>query len=120
MTSFSVAPLSNLFARGINRFVSVVEKKRSASIRSFSCLLLAFACLSQVAWGQIPVTVTGGTNTTPNLAGTYTSFANFVTALNGVTAVSGPVVATLDAGASETAPVKGFNISTTTANVFTT
>ncbi len=74
----------------------------------------------QGAWGQIPVTITGNTNTTPNLASSYTSFANFVTALNGVTAVSGPVVATLSAGTSETAPVKGFNISTSTANVFTT
>lgn len=69
--------------------------------------------------GQIGVTVSGNTNTTPNLSATYASFSSFVSELNGVTAVSGPVTVTLAAGASETAPVKGFNISTSTANVFT-
>ena len=114
MTSFSVAPLSNLFARGINRFVSVVEKKRSASIRSFSCLLLAFVCLSQVAWGQVTVTVTGESNTTPALNASYSSLASAITALNSVTAFSGPVVLTCATG-TETAPAGGYAINFTGA-----
>ena len=52
--------------------------------------------------GQITITVTGNTNTTPNLLPTYPSLAAAITDLNLVTAMSGPVVFNLDAGTSET------------------
>ncbi len=85
-----------------------------------SLLIAVFALVANLNAQNIAVTITSGaTNTTPNLGASYTSFANFVTAINGITAVSGPVVATLAAGTNETAPIKGFNISTSTANVFT-
>lgn len=69
------------------------------------------------AFGQIGVTVTNPTNTTPNLLATYPNFTAAVADLNLVTAMSGPVTLTLAAGTSETAPIKGFNISTATAGV---
>jgi len=68
------------------------------------CLTM-FATIAQVA-----VTVTNPTNTTPNLAASYTSLANAVTAVNAITAMSGPVVLTCAAG-SETAPAGGYSIN---------
>jgi hypothetical protein len=88
----------------------------NASKAFMSILFCILAWIGSVQ-AQIGVTVTGNTNTTPNLAASYTSLANAVTALNGVTAMTGPVTFTLAAGTSETAPVKGFNISTSTAGV---
>ena len=49
--------------------------------------VLFFILVSTIANAQ--VTVGGNTNTTPNLAATYTSLANAITALNGITAISG-------------------------------
>jgi len=80
-------------------------------------LVLIMSLISFASFGQIGVTVTGATNTTPNLAASYLNFTAAVTALNGVTAMTGPVTLTLAAGTSETAPVKGFNISTSTAGL---
>jgi hypothetical protein len=100
---------------------SFVVHQHKLLTKSLCCLLLAMTLFVQGAWGQtITVTITGGSNTTPALNSSYSSFASFVTALNSITAVAGPVTATLTAGASETAPIKGFNISTSTANVFNT
>lgn len=80
--------------------------------------LLTFLFLIAVrSYGQIGVTVTGNTNTTPNLLASYPNFTAAVADLNLVTAMSGPVTLTLAAGTSETAPIKGFNISTATAGV---
>lgn len=59
------------------------------------------------------VTVTNPTNTTPNLAATYTSLANAITALNTITAISGPVIITLNAGNPQTAPSGGYIINFT-------
>jgi hypothetical protein len=59
-------------------------------------------------FGQVTVTNPG--NTTPALAASYTSLANAVTALNTITAISGPVVITLNASNNETAPAGGFAI----------
>ncbi|MCX6278712.1 MAG: hypothetical protein NT004_11510, partial [Bacteroidetes bacterium] len=67
---------------------------------------------AQSSWALVAVTVTNPTNTTPNLAASYTSLANAITALNAITAISGPVTLTCDAG-SETAPVGGYSISFT-------
>jgi len=70
--------------------------------------------------GFSQVTVTNPTNTTPNLAATYTSLANAITALDAITAISGPVTITLNAGNPETAPAGGyiiqFTATTTAAN----
>src|SRR6185436_19882264 len=55
-------------------------------------------------------------NTTPNLAASYTSLANALTALNGVTAMTGPVTLTLTAGTSETAPPTGLTVGSATLN----
>ncbi len=72
-------------------------------------------CLSiSMAQAQISVTVTNGSNTTPNLAASYASLAAALTDLNAVTAMSGPVTLTLSG--SETAPVKGFVLGSATLN----
>ena len=62
----------------------------------------------------VAVTVTNPANTTPALAASYTSLANAVTALNGVTAFSGPVTLTCASG-PETAPAGGYVINFTGA-----
>ncbi len=83
----------------------------------FYVIAMAFIlmlCAFQSADAQIPVTVTGNTNTTPNLAATYTSLALALTDLNLVTAMTGPVTLTLADGSSETAPVKGFAVGSAT------
>jgi hypothetical protein len=82
-------------------------------------LLVWLAMLS--AWNQadaqITVTVANPTNTTPNLAASYTSFAAALTDLNNVTAMTGPVTLTLTGGQSETAPAaSGFVLGSATLN----
>jgi len=70
------------------------------------CLLFIAGCLfTNSCFSQI--TVTNYTNTTPNLAATYTSLENAITALNTITAISGPVTITLAAGNPQTAPAGG-------------
>ena len=59
---------------------------------------------------QIAVTVNNPTNTTPNLNATYTTLAGAVTALSGITAISGPVTLTCTTG-TETAPAGGYVIN---------
>lgn len=80
------------------------------------CLLLLTVCFAAIANAQITITVTGNTNTTPNLTPTYGSLAAALTDLNAVTAMTGPVVLTCDAGTSETAPIKGFVLGSATLN----
>ena len=75
----------------------------------FSILLLSFFAKAQI-------TVTNRTNTTPNLQPTYTTLALAFADLNGVTAMSGPITLTLNAGHSETAPVKGLVLGSATLN----
>ncbi|CAN5399540.1 hypothetical protein BH10BAC5_BH10BAC5_07430 [soil metagenome] len=82
-------------------------------------LLLSFIAVLMLAGSvnaQIGITVTNPTNTTPNLAPTYTSLANAITALNGVTAMSGPVTFTMTAGTSEIAPPTGLSIGSASLN----
>ena len=81
----------------------------------FLITVCLFICPIRVI-AQIGVTVINNTNTTPNLAASYSSFANAVTALNAVTAMSGTVTLTLDAGASESAPVTGLTIGSASLN----
>ena len=76
-------------------------------------LVALIAGLSR-AQAQLTVTVTNGSNTTPNLASSYSSLASAITDLNAVTAFSGPVTLTCS-GSSETAPAGGFLITYTAA-----
>jgi hypothetical protein len=86
-------------------------------MRKVYSLLLAILLLSTASLrAQIAVTVSGNTNTTPNLAASYTSLATALTDLNSVTAMSGPVTLTLAAGGSETAPPTGLTIGSATLN----
>ena len=71
-------------------------------------VLILFILFSHISIGQ--VVVTNPTNTTPNLAATYTSLANAITALNTITSISGPVIITLNAGNPQTAPAGGYTI----------
>ena len=73
---------------------------------SFCFMFLLLATGGQKLAAQVTVSVTGGANATPNLAGSYTSLANAITALNAVTSFSGPVTLTCAAG-NETAPTGG-------------
>ncbi len=84
--------------------------------RSFKILLIfgtLILGMSQ-AQAQLTVTVTNASNTTPNLASSYSSLASAITGLNAVTAFSGPVTLTCS-GTSETAPTGGFVITYTAA-----
>ena len=85
-------------------------------------LFLLMGLLFPIA-GLAQVTVTNPTNTTPNLAATYTSLANAITALDGITSISGPLTITLAAGNPQTAPAGGYAIqfaaTTTLANNIT-
>jgi len=75
--------------------------------------------ISGLSFGQIAVTVTNPTNTTPNLAASYTSLANALTDLNLVTAMTGPVIFDLAANGTETAPVGGYLLGNATLNAVT-
>ncbi|MFZ4520579.1 MAG: T9SS type A sorting domain-containing protein [Bacteroidales bacterium] len=81
-----------------------------------SMLVLITGLFVKTASADIGVTVTNNTNTTPALAVSYTSLALALADLNAVTAMSGPVTLTLAAGSSETAPVTGFTIGSSTLN----
>ncbi len=76
----------------------------------FVSILIIGTFAFNYANAQVAVTVTNPTNTTPNLAASYTSLANAVTALDGITAISGPVTLTCVAG-NETAPTGGYVIN---------
>lgn len=80
-------------------------------------LLLFFVALSITsASAQITITVQNNTNTTPNLATSYPSLLDALTALNAVTAMNGPVIMTAFTYGTETAPPKGFTIGSATLN----
>ncbi len=78
-------------------------------------LVVFFSFITSSVYAQIPVTVTNPNNATPNLAASYTSLANAVSALNATTAMSGPVIFTLSAGA-EPAPNTGLVIGSASLN----
>jgi len=85
----------------------------------FGIALCFFLLSSSSSFGQISVSVTGYTNTTPNLASSYASLSSAITAMNGVTAMSGPVVFNLLAGGTETAPAGGYILGNATLNAVT-
>lgn len=74
----------------------------------FICSITSLLLCHQLN-GQI--TITGQSNTTPNLAATYSTLNAAITALNGITAISGPVVIKVTTSSyTETAPAGGFQI----------
>ncbi len=87
-------------------------------MRKIYALMIALLTFFSVS-AQIGITVTGNTNTTPNLSASYTSLANALTDLNAVTSVSGPVVLSCAASGTETAPAGGFVINFTAATTST-
>ena len=80
-------------------------------------IVLAFltGMFVQSAKADVSVTVTNPTNATPALSASYTSLANAITALSGITAISGPVTLTCASSGAETAPAGGYAISFTAA-----
>lgn len=74
---------------------------------------LTFLIFSLLIWGQLngQITITGKQNTTPNLSSTYSTLNAAITALNAVTAISGPVTIKVTTSSySETTPIGGFQI----------
>jgi hypothetical protein len=97
-------------------FTKTTKKSIRGFYRFMGTLIVFMMAFTFTVQAQIPVTVTGETNTTPALATSYTSLSLALTALNGTTAMTGPVTFTLNAGASETAPATGFVIGSATLN----
>lgn len=88
--------------------------------KTMAILLLFMMLCFNNAKAQIAFNVTGNTNTTPNLATSYSSFAATLTALNAVTAITGNVeINATIAGGTEIAPPKGFTIGSTSLNAAT-
>jgi hypothetical protein len=82
-------------------------------------IVLVTGAFVQNANADVTVTVTNPGNTTPGLAATYPSLAGAISALNSITAISGPVTLTCAASGTETAPAGGYVINftaTTTAS----
>lgn len=82
-------------------------------------ILFAALILAGSANAQIAVTVDNPANTTPPLSASYTSLAEVITALNGVTAMSGPVTLSLAANGTETAPTDGYLLGSASLNAVT-
>jgi trimeric autotransporter adhesin len=87
-------------------------------MRKLYMMLVAVLCFAAGGFTQVAVTVDVPTNTTPALAASYTSLANAITALNTITAISGPINLTCAAG-TETSPAGGYSISFTAATTAT-
>jgi len=75
-------------------------------------LVLCFTVRSQA---QLTVTVSGAANASPALSGSYPSLGAALTDVNAITALTGPVVLNLAAGA-ETAPAGGFTLGSASLN----
>lgn len=87
----------------------------------FAFLLVLFTVflLAGSANAQIAVTVDNPTNTSPALSASYTSLADAITALNSVTAMTGPVTFSLAANGAETAPAGGYLLGSASLNAVT-
>lgn len=84
-------------------------------MRKIYALLTAVLCFFVFSVkAQITVTVTGNTNTTPNLLASYPNLAAALTDLNNVTAMTGPVSMALSG--TEPAPATGYTIGSATLN----
>lgn len=78
-------------------------------------LMIMFCLFVSNVNAQIAVTVTNNTNTTPNLAASYTSLATALTDLNAVTTMTGPVTLVLAVG-NETTPSTGLQLGSASLN----
>ena len=94
----------------------VYIKKR---LLNYVLLIALFFSVGLRGFGQVAVSVTGNTNTTPSLAASYVSLASAITALNTVTSFSGAVTLTCASSGTETAPAGGYSISFTGATTAT-
>ena len=74
---------------------------------------------SSISNAQISISVTNPGNTTPNLSATYSSLSTAISAVNSVTAMSGPVTFNLASGGTETAPAGGYVLGSTSLNAVT-
>jgi hypothetical protein len=77
---------------------------------SFVTVLVTLFCFTQ---SNAQVTVTNPGNTTPAMSATYTSLSLAIADVNTRTAISGPVIITLDASSPQTAPAGGYSITNT-------
>lgn len=77
---------------------------------SFVTVLVTLFCFTQ---SNAQVTVTNPSNTTPAMSATYTSLSLAIADVNTRTAISGPVIITLDASSPQTAPAGGYSITNT-------
>src|SRR5207253_7382487 len=82
-------------------------------------LMLLGVCFAALVNSQT-VTVTNPGNTTPGLAATYVDLAAAVTALNAQTAISGPVIISVNAASPQTAPAGGYAITALLAGASST
>ena len=99
----------------MKKFYETLLKKTASFIVMLISLVLFSTCiLTQNANAQMAITVTNPTNSTPNLSASYASLSTAITALNAITAMSGPV--TLTCSGSETAPATGFVLGSATLN----
>lgn len=74
-------------------------------------IYLLFISIVMASIVNAQVTVTNPANTTPGLASTYTTLALAIADLNLQTAISGPVIITLNAGNPQTCPSGGYSIT---------
>jgi trimeric autotransporter adhesin len=81
--------------------------------------LCFFLLGSSNSFSQIAITVTNPGNTTPNLSATYSSLSAAITAVNSVTAMSGPVTFSLTSGGTEIAPTGGYVLGSSSLNAVT-
>ncbi len=77
---------------------------------SFVTVLVTLFCFTQ-SYAQVTVTNPG--NTTPAMSATYTSLSLAIDDVNTRTAISGPVIITLDTSSPQTAPAGGYSITNT-------
>ena len=113
-TAYSASIPGNLVGANVSYYVftsgtaSVATNGSNADLYSINLNNNAGANYTYTVGGA-NVIVTNPTNTTPNLAATYSTLAAAITALNATTVISGPVTITL--GANETAPTGGYSIT---------
>ncbi len=105
------------FVRGLFSQVMNTRKEETKSsspkkqtLLSFVTVLVTLFCFTQ---SNAQVTLTNPGNTTPAMSSTYTSLSLAIADVNTRTAISGPVIITLDASSPQTAPAGGYSITNT-------
>ena len=104
--------MKNFYTKTERNHLSGNQSTNKTHSSFFKGISVSFAIILISAFGlKAQVTVTNPTNTTPNLAATYTTLALAVTAVNATTAISGPVTITLNASNPQTTPAGGYSIT---------